>query len=74
MLTASQLIELRKKHPAFRMTAAEEISRNLSFMEMPALNMVGYTLKNHAGYDEWEEIVVLFNGNKEAHKVYKQDS
>ena len=63
------LIELRKKHPAFRMTAAEEISRNLSFMEMPALNMVGYTLKNHAGYDEWEEIVVLFNGNKEAHKV-----
>ena len=63
------LIELRKKHPAFRMTGAEEISRNLSFMEMPVANMVGYTLKSHAGYDEWKEIVVLFNGNKEAHKV-----
>ena len=63
------LIELRKKHPAFRMTTAAEISRDLSFMKMPVANMVGYTLKNHAGDDEWEEIVVLFNGNQEAHKV-----
>lgn len=63
------LIELRKKHPAFRMTTAAEISRNLSFMEMPVANMVGYTLKNHAAYDEWEEIVVLFNGNEEMQKV-----
>ena len=63
------LIELRKKHPAFRMTTAAEISRNLSFMEMPVANVVGYTLKNHAGDDEWEEIVVLFNGNEEMQKV-----
>ena len=63
------LIELRKKHPAFRMKTAGEITRNLSFLEMPHTNMVGYILNNHAGYDEWKEIIVLFNGNQEAYKV-----
>lgn len=58
------LIELRKKHPAFRMRTTEEISRNLSFLQMPSVNMVGYTLHNHAGGDKWDEIVVLLNGNE----------
>ena len=58
------LIELRKKHPAFRMATVKEIARHLRFLEMPTDNMVGYTLNQHAGYDEWEEIIVLFNGNK----------
>ena len=58
------LIKLRKQHPAFRMTTSREISKNLTFLKMPDLNMVGYTLKNHAGGDEWAEIVVLLNGNE----------
>ena len=63
------LITLRKAHPAFRMTTTEEISRHLRFLEMPSNNMVGYVLQNHAAYDEWEEIIVLFNGCEESHKV-----
>lgn len=63
------LIALRKEHPAFRMKTTKEISRNLRFLDMPSTNMVGYSLKNHAGHDEWEEIVVLFNGGKTAQKV-----
>lgn len=63
------LIELRKKHPAFRMKTTEEIAEHLIFMEMPASNMVGYRLTNHPGNDEWEEIIVLFNGNQKVHEV-----
>ena len=63
------LIELRKKHPAFRMKTAKEIREHLVFLDMPAKGMVGYRLKNHAGQDEWEEVVVLLNGNAEVHKV-----
>ncbi len=63
------LIELRKNHPAFRMTTAEEISKHLTFFDMPAEEMVGYKISGHANGDEWEEIVVLFNANKEEQKV-----
>lgn len=67
------LIELRKKHPAFRMRTAREISANLRFLDMPTERMIGYTLKNHAGHDEWEEIIVLFNGNNDTLKVELPD-
>lgn len=56
------LIELRKAHPAFRMRTTEEIQRHLEFLEMPAPQMVGYVLKDHANGDSWGQIVVLFNG------------
>lgn len=63
------LIELRKKHPAFRMTTTKEIKGHLHFLDLSVPNMVGYRLSQHAGNDEWEEIVVLFNGSDQDHDV-----
>ena len=44
------------------MRTTEEIQRHLEFLEMPAPQMVGYVLKDHANGDSWGQIVVLFNG------------
>ena len=63
------LILLRKLHPAFRMSTAKEIQEHLSFLKMPNANMVGYCIKGAPNKENWQEIVVLFNGNKEAQRV-----
>ena len=57
-----QLIALRKAHPAFRMTTAEEVARNLVFDNVKEPNLISYSLKNNANGDEWKEIKVIFNG------------
>ncbi len=59
------LTELRKAHPAFRMTSGEEIAKNLVFDKIDSSktpNLISYSLKNHANGDSWEEIKVVFNG------------
>ena len=58
------LISLRKAHPAFRMNDAEQVKRNLEFMDVPE-GVVAYRLKNHAGGDKSKEIIVVLNANKE---------
>lgn len=58
----SGLIALRKAHPAFRMGDADDVRRNLEFLDAPA-GMVAFMLKNHAGGDEWGNIVVVLNAN-----------
>lgn len=57
------LIELRKVHPAFRMTTNAQIQEHLSFLPMPTPLMVGYSLHNHANGDPWQTIVVVANAN-----------
>lgn len=59
------LTALRKAHPAFRMTTAEDIARNLVFDKIDSKktpNLISYSLKNHANGDEWKEIKVILNG------------
>lgn len=66
------LISLRKAHPAFRMTTAQDIARNLVFDKIDSEktpNLISYSLKNHANGDSWEEIKVVFNGAGESRKV-----
>ena len=60
------LIALRAAHPAFRMTSAEQVAKNLVFDEKTGKNLVAYTLRNHANGDEWKEILVVLNGNRQA--------
>ena len=60
-----QLIRLRKQHPAFRMSDASEIARNLVFDNVKTPNVISYSLKNHANGDSAAEIKVIFNGNPE---------
>ena len=61
-----QLIRLRKEHPAFRMSDASEVARNLVFDNVKTPNVISYSLKNHANGDPAAEIKVIFNGNPEA--------
>ncbi|WEK54717.1 MAG: type I pullulanase [Candidatus Cohnella colombiensis] len=62
------MIELRKSHPAFRMTTAEQIKENLVFLNT-AQEMIGYTIGNHANGDSWETIAVFHNTSKESQKA-----
>lgn len=57
-----ELIKLRKAHPAFRMTTAEEIARNIVFDKAKEPNLISYSIKNNANGDEWKEIKLVFNG------------
>lgn len=59
-----QLIALRKAHPAFRMTTAGDIAKNLVFDKVTEPNVISYSLKNHANGDEAAEIKLVFNGNE----------
>lgn len=59
----SKLIALRKAHPAFRMGKAEEVRKNLVFLDAPE-GVVAFQLKNNAGGDSWKDIIVVLNANK----------
>ena len=59
----SKLIALRKAHPAFRMGNAEEVKKNLVFLDAPE-GVVAFQLKNNAGGDSWQDIIVVLNANK----------
>lgn len=64
-----ELIRLRRTHPAFRMTTAEEIARNIVFDKVSQPNLISYSIKNNANGDEWREIKLVFNGSEEACQV-----
>ncbi|MBK6281289.1 MAG: DUF3372 domain-containing protein [Draconibacterium sp.] len=57
-----KLIQLRKKHPAFRMKTAEEIRRNLNFCTQYQLGVVSYCIQGKEVGDRWEKIIIIFNG------------
>lgn len=56
------VIQLRKQHPAFRISDPEEIRGKLIFIESDNPHLIGYWLKDHANGDSWKEIGVFFNG------------
>jgi pullulanase len=60
------LIRLRKAHPAFRMKDAASIQKHLTFLETQDELLVAYELKGHANGDDWEDILVAFNGAADA--------
>lgn len=64
----SRLIALRHHHPAFRMGKAELVRRNLEFLDTPD-GMVAFRLKDHAGDDDWNNIIVILNANREARTI-----
>ncbi len=58
------LITLRKTHPAFRMTTAEDVRKNLEFDQVED-GLISYTIRNNANGDDWNEIHVVYNGRPE---------
>lgn len=67
------LINLRKTHPAFRMTNQEEIAKKLLFfglekeelLRLEAEMVIAYVLQDHARGDTEGTILVAFNGSPE---------
>lgn len=59
----SDLIRFRREHPAFRMNSAKEIRKHLEFL--PSADcMVTFILKDHAGGDQWKDIIVCINAGE----------
>jgi len=64
-----ELIALRKAHPAFRMTSADEIARNIRFDNISEDNLISYSILDNANGDSWKEIKIIFNGASEPAEV-----
>ncbi len=64
-----ELIALRKAHPAFRMTSAANIARNIVFDKVSEPNVISYSIRNHANGDEWKEIKLIFNGSDKPYEA-----
>lgn len=63
------LIKMRKDHPAFRMTSAQDVARNIVFDETDEPNLISYSILNNANGDEWNEIKVILNGADADRKI-----
>ncbi len=59
----AQLIQLRLKHPAFRLRTADEVRQHLSVLSSPD-NTLAFELHEHANGDPWAYILVIYNPNK----------
>ncbi|MDB5233173.1 MAG: pullulanase [Hymenobacter sp.] len=63
------LIAMRRAHPAFRLPTAELVQQHLEFLPNTHAGTIAYRLKDHAGGDTWQNIVVILNGNPSADSV-----
>lgn len=62
------LISLRRNHPAFRLGDAGLVRKHLEFLpSQPCL--VAFRLKDYAGRDDWRNIIVVLNANREAKTI-----
>ncbi|PNR99763.1 pullulanase [Petrotoga mexicana DSM 14811] len=61
------MIQLRKAHPAFRMTNSEDIIAHMEFFELPKeyRKTVAFIIKDNANNDPWKNIVVVYNAEPE---------
>ncbi|HEX5653305.1 MAG TPA: type I pullulanase [Chitinophagaceae bacterium] len=57
------LVQLRKKHPAFRMNSAAAIAKNIRFMNNVPPGIIAYTIDAKAAGDSANKIMVIFNGS-----------
>ena len=62
------LIQLRKNHPAFRLSKADLVREHLRFLEAPDC-VVAFELHDLQGIDPWQHIIVVLNANREAKSV-----
>lgn len=56
-------INLRKRHPAFRMCDEDEVRDCIEFLFVPSKNVIAYVIKNNANRDAFRNIVVVYNAN-----------
>lgn len=61
------LIALRKAHPAFRMTSADDVRKALRFHEH-SNGLISFTLDGTISKDSWKKIFIAFNGTAQPKK------
>jgi len=59
-----KLIRLRKNHPAFRLTAAEQIIKHVNFCTQYKSGVVSYCIQGKEVGDPWEKIILIFNAQQ----------
>ena len=64
----SNLIKLRRNHPAFRLGTAEAVREHLEFIATDDC-LVAFRLKNLEGIDSWKDIIVVLNANQQAKTI-----
>jgi len=60
-----KLIQLRKFHPAFRMTKSDLIRENLNFCTEYNMGVISYCIDGEKVGDSWKKIILIFNANSE---------
>ncbi len=63
------LISMRKAHPSFRMNTADQVSKNIRFLETGIPGVVAYTINGAAVNDPWKKILVVYNGGDKMQPV-----
>ena len=63
------LIAFRKAHGALRMTTAEDVQNNLTFVDGLDANVVAYTIENSPNGEVAEQLFVVYNANATATEV-----
>lgn len=58
------LVTLRKNHAAFRIPTQEMIQKHLVFLDLMTPNVVAYMLTDHVNGEVWQDILVIYNGNR----------
>ncbi len=56
-------IELRRQHPAFRMSNSDEVRAKLHFPGKYIPGVIHCVLTDHANGDPWKNILLFYNGN-----------
>jgi len=56
-------VELRKQHPAFRISDGDLVRAKLRFFGKYIPGVIAFELCDHANSDRWRRILVLLNGN-----------
>lgn len=63
------LIQMRRDHPAFRLTTQQEIASLIRFEALKIPGLVAYHIYGRAVGDSWKSIKVYFNGSKQQQLV-----
>jgi len=63
-----RLINMRKEHPAFRMTTAQQVAQNIAF-ENASPGTIAYTINGEAMQDNWKKIWIAFNGTGDEKEI-----
>lgn len=69
LVYVQSLIALKKKHPAFRLTSAASIRKNISFLNDLPEGIIAYTIDGAAAGDSWKKILVVLNGGENLQQI-----